>query len=83
MAKAIETGLPRMRIEEAAARRQARIDTGREVIVGINRYRREHETPIEVLEVDNRAVRETQVRRLAQVKAETRRHGGAGVAATR
>jgi len=69
MAKAIETGLPKMRIEEAAARRQARIDAGREVIVGVNKYRQAHETPIEVLEVDNRAVRESQVRRLAEVKA--------------
>jgi methylmalonyl-CoA mutase len=68
MAKAIETGLPKMRIEEAAARRQARIDTGRERIVGVNAYRREHDAPIEVLEVDNRAVRATQLRRLAQVK---------------
>jgi methylmalonyl-CoA mutase len=69
MAKAIETGLPKMRIEEAAARRQARIDAGREVLVGINKYRLDHETPIDVLEVDNKAVRESQLRRLAQVRA--------------
>ncbi|BCS34871.1 methylmalonyl-CoA mutase [Luteitalea sp. TBR-22] len=69
MAKAIETGLPKMRIEEAAARRQARIDSGREVIVGINKYRLDQEAPLEVLEVDNQAVRESQLRRLAQVKA--------------
>ncbi len=69
MAKAIETGLPKMRIEEAAARRQAHIDSGRETVVGVNKYRREHDTPIDVLEVDNRAVRESQLRRLAQVRA--------------
>ena len=69
MAKAIDTGLPKMRIEEAAARRQARIDSGREVIVGINKYRLSHEEPLDVLEVDNQAVRESQLRRLAQVKA--------------
>ncbi|MCL4814701.1 MAG: methylmalonyl-CoA mutase, partial [Vicinamibacteraceae bacterium] len=69
MAKAIETGLPKMRIEEAAARRQARIDSGREVIVGVNKYRRDGDEAIELLEVDNRAVRESQLRRLAAVKA--------------
>jgi methylmalonyl-CoA mutase len=69
MAKAIETGLPKLRIEEAAARRQARIDAGREVIVGINAYRRADDVAIDVLEVDNRAVREAQVRRLDAVKA--------------
>jgi methylmalonyl-CoA mutase len=69
MAKAIETGLPKMRIEEAAARRQARIDSGREVIVGVNKYRPAEERPLEVLEVDNGAVRENQVARLAQVRA--------------
>ena len=57
MTKAIESGLPKMRIEEAAARRQARIDSGKEVIVGVNRYVRERETPIDVLEVDNVEVR--------------------------
>jgi methylmalonyl-CoA mutase len=70
MAKAIEKGLPKMRIEEAAARRQARIDSRAEVIVGVNRYRPEREEPIEVLEVDNRAVREQQVARLATLRAE-------------
>ena len=69
MAKAIETGLPKMRIEEAAARRQARIDSGKEVIVGVNRYRWEQDEPVQVLEVDNRAVREKQVRRIQEVKA--------------
>jgi methylmalonyl-CoA mutase len=68
MAKAIETGLPKMRIEEAAARRQARIDSGRETIVGVNAYRLSHEAPLEVLEVDNKAVRERQVRRLEAVR---------------
>ena len=61
MAKAIETGLPKMRIEEAAARKQAKIDSGRETIVGINKYRLDHEDPIETLEVDNTAVRESQI----------------------
>ncbi|MBV9504243.1 MAG: methylmalonyl-CoA mutase [Acidobacteriia bacterium] len=68
MTKAIETGLPKMRIEEAAARRQARIDSGREVIVGVNKYQREERDQIELLEVDNRAVREKQVRRLEEVR---------------
>ena len=68
MTKAIETGLPKMRIEEAAARRQARIDSGREVIVGVNKYQTNRKEEIEVLEVDNRAVRESQVRRLEEVR---------------
>ena len=78
MTKAIETGLPKMRIEEAAARRQARIDSGREVIVGVNKYQSEIEEPIEVLEVDNRAVRANQLRRLEEVRA---RRGAAAVEA--
>ena len=69
MAKAIETGIPKMRIEEAAARRQARIDSGRETIVGVNKYRLAEEEPLDVLVVDNQAVRESQLRRLAQTKA--------------
>jgi methylmalonyl-CoA mutase len=69
MAKAIETGIPKMRIEEAAARRQARIDSGRETIVGVNKYRLAEEKPLDVLVVDNQAVRESQLRRLAQTKA--------------
>jgi methylmalonyl-CoA mutase len=69
MAKAIETGLPKMRIEEAAARRQAHIDSGRESIVGVNKYRLTREDPIEILEVDNTAVREAQLARLAQLRA--------------
>ncbi|MCX7986747.1 MAG: methylmalonyl-CoA mutase [Bacteroidales bacterium] len=69
MAKAIESGLPKMRIEEAAARKQGRIDSGKDIIVGVNRYRLEKEDPIEILEVDNAAVRESQIRRLQQLKA--------------
>lgn len=68
MAKAIETGIPKMRIEEAAARKQAKIDSGKEVIVGVNKYRLEKEDPIETLEVDNTAVREAQIRRLNELK---------------
>ena len=70
MAKAIETGIPKMRIEEAAARRQAYIDSGRETIVGVNKYRPEKEAPIDILEIDNSAVREAQIRRLQQLRAE-------------
>jgi len=70
MAKAIETGLPKMRIEEAAARKQARIDSAKDIIVGVNRYRRDKEDPIDILEVDNTIVREAQLRRLARLKAE-------------
>jgi methylmalonyl-CoA mutase len=69
MAKAIETGIPKMRIEEAAARKQARIDSGRDAIVGVNKYRLEKEDPIDILEVDNTAVREAQLRRLKDLKA--------------
>ncbi|MGE0089305.1 MAG: methylmalonyl-CoA mutase [Bacteroidales bacterium] len=70
MAKAIETGIPKMRIEEAAARKQARIDTKKDTIVGINKYRLEKEDPIDILDVDNTAVREAQLKRLAKLKAE-------------
>ncbi|MCB9139055.1 MAG: methylmalonyl-CoA mutase [Caldilineaceae bacterium] len=70
MAKALESGLPKMRIEEAAARRQAHIDSGRETIVGVNQHRLEQEDPIDILEVDNTAVRESQVARLARLRAE-------------
>ncbi|MCB9016478.1 MAG: methylmalonyl-CoA mutase [Lentimicrobiaceae bacterium] len=69
MAKAIETGIPKMRIEEAAARKQARIDSGRDTIVGINKYRLAKEDPIDTLEVDNTAVREAQLKRLAELRA--------------
>ena len=70
MAKAIESGIPKMRIEEAAARKQARIDSNTDTIVGINKYRLDHEDPIETLEVDNTAVREAQIKRLAKLRAE-------------
>jgi len=69
MAKAIETGLPKMRIEEAAARRQAHIDSGKETIIGVNKYRLEKEDPLDVLEVDNTAVREAQILRLQELRA--------------
>ena len=69
MAAAIETGIPKMRIEEAAARTQARIDSGAQKIIGINQYRLEHEDPIDILEIDNTAVREQQVARLAELRA--------------
>jgi methylmalonyl-CoA mutase len=70
MAKAINTGLPKMRIEEAAARRQAQIDSGREVIVGVNKYKLEKEDDLDILEVDNTAVREEQVAQLKKLRAE-------------
>jgi methylmalonyl-CoA mutase len=70
MAKAIETGIPKMRIEEAAARKQARIDSGKDIIVGINAYHPPEETPIPVLDIDNAAVRESQIKRLDQLKRE-------------
>jgi len=70
MAKAIETGVPKMRIEEAAAKKQARLDTGKEVRVGVNKYRTDKEDPIEILDVDNSAVREAQLRRLKELKEE-------------
>jgi methylmalonyl-CoA mutase len=70
MAKAVESGVPKMRIEEAAARAQARIDSGVQVIVGTNRYRLDKEDPLETLEVDNSAVRESQMVRLAKLRAE-------------
>ncbi|MDR1145830.1 MAG: methylmalonyl-CoA mutase [Verrucomicrobiales bacterium] len=69
MAKAIETGLPKMKIEEVSARRQARIDSGAETIVGVNKYRLEHEDPLEILDIDNTAVREAQLKRLQKLRA--------------
>lgn len=69
MAKAIEEGLPKLRIEEAAARKQARIDSGTDKIVGVNIFQREEEDPIEILEVDNSAVRESQIKRLEDIRA--------------
>ena len=69
MAKAIETGLPKMRIEEAAARTQARIDSGVQTIVGVNKYRLDHEDPIDILEIDNTAVRLEQEEGLKKLRA--------------
>ena len=69
MTKAVETGLPKLRIEEAAAQRQARIDRGEEVIVGVNKYQLEVEPEVDVLDIDNSAVRESQVARLEQVRS--------------
>ena len=70
MTKAIELGLPKMRIEEAAARRQGRIDSGQDVIIGVNKYRASQENEIDILEVDNTAVREAQIERLNRLKLE-------------
>ncbi len=69
MAAAIETGVPKMRIEEASARTQARIDSGNQIIVGVNQFRLEKEDPIDILEVDNTAVRIQQIERLKQLRA--------------
>ncbi|WP_422368789.1 methylmalonyl-CoA mutase [Pelagibius sp.] len=69
MTRAVETGMPKLRIEEAAARRQARIDRGEEVIVGVNKYVAEDDDPVEVLDIDNTAVREQQVARLQKIRA--------------
>ena len=70
MTKAIETGLPKLRIEEAAARKQARIDGGKDIVVGVNRYKPQSERTIETLDIDNQAVRESQLARLKRVKTE-------------
>lgn len=70
MSKAVESGIPKMRIEEAAARAQARIDSGVQTIVGTNKYRLEKEDPIDILDVDNTAVREAQIKRLQKLRAE-------------
>lgn len=70
MTKAIETGIPKMRIEEASARKQARIDSGKEILVGVNKYKLEKEDPIDILEVDNTAVRESQINRLDKLRSE-------------
>ncbi|MEE9443922.1 MAG: methylmalonyl-CoA mutase [candidate division Zixibacteria bacterium] len=69
MTKAIESGLPKRRIEEAAARRQARIDSGEEIIIGVNKYQPEHETSVDILEVDNQIVRKQQIERLKELRA--------------
>jgi len=68
MAKAIETGLPKMRIEEAAARKQARLDSGKDILVGVNKYKPDTETPLDVREVDNREVRRKQIERIEEMK---------------
>ncbi|HMA14946.1 MAG TPA: methylmalonyl-CoA mutase, partial [Kiloniellaceae bacterium] len=70
MTKAVESGMPKLRIEESAARRQARIDRGEEVIVGVNKYRSEQDDPVEILDIDNTRVREQQVKRLEKIRAE-------------
>ena len=70
MAKAIESGVPKMRIEEASARKQSRIDSNVDTIVGVNKYRLDHEDPIETLEIDNTAVRKAQIERLQKLRAE-------------
>ena len=69
MAKAIETGIPKLRIEEAAARTQAKIDAGEQIVVGVNKYRLDKEDPIEILDVDNTKVRLSQIERLNHLKA--------------
>src|SRR6266481_1640211 len=75
MAKAIEAGVPKLRIEEASAKTQARIDAGRQAVIGVNKYRPGSEAPIDVLKVDNSAVRQLQIDKLARLRAE--RDGGA------
>src|SRR3546814_7190156 len=70
MTRAVESGMPKLRIEESAARRQARIDRGEEVIVGVNRYRAGEDEPVEILDIDNAAVREQQVKRLEKIRRE-------------
>ncbi|XOB65003.1 methylmalonyl-CoA mutase [Deferribacteres bacterium DY0037] len=70
MTKAIETGMPKLKIEESAAKKQASIDSGRDVIVGVNKYRLKEEDPIEVLNIDNTAVRESQIKRLEKIRRE-------------
>jgi methylmalonyl-CoA mutase len=70
MAKAIETGVPKMRIEEAAARKQARIDSGKDIIIGVNRYQVKDDTHVEILDVDNTRVRNQQIERLKKLRAE-------------
>jgi len=69
MTKAIETGIPKIRIEEAAARKQARIDSGQDIIVGVNKYRLEKEDPLQILDVDNQKVRQQQLEKLNRIKA--------------
>jgi methylmalonyl-CoA mutase len=73
MAKAIEAGVPKLRIEEAAARTQARTDAGKQVVIGVNKYKPEHETPIDVLRVDNSTVRGLQIEKLKRLRSERRK----------
>ncbi|MDN3449928.1 methylmalonyl-CoA mutase [Planococcus sp. APC 3906] len=82
MAKAIETGLPKMRIEEAAAKKQAQIDSNEEIIIGVNRYRLDEEDPIDILNIDNTMVRKKQIERIEHMKA-TRDSAKVGVALRR
>ncbi|WP_416144548.1 methylmalonyl-CoA mutase [Planococcus koreensis] len=82
MAKAIETGLPKMRIEEAAAKKQAQIDSNEEIIIGVNRYRLDEEDPIDILNIDNTMVRKKQIERIERMKA-TRDSAKVGVALRR
>src|SRR5690606_36021624 len=70
MTKAIESGIPKMRIEQAAAAKQARIDSGKDVIVGVNKYSTQEKPVLDILEVDNQAVRSEQIERLTKLKAE-------------
>lgn len=70
MAKAIETGVPKMRIEEASARKQARLDSGQDILVGVNKYRTKEKSQIDILDIDNSAVRDSQIKRLNQLKAD-------------
>ena len=74
MTKAIEAGIPKLRIEEAAARKQARIDSGQDIIVGVNEYRLDEEDPLHILEVDNQTVRNAQIERLNTIKSERNTH---------
>ncbi len=69
MTKAIESGIPKLRIEEAAARKQARIDSNQEIIVGVNKYRLKKEDPLQILDVDNQMVRKQQIEQLERIKA--------------
>ena len=72
MAKAIEAGIPKLRIEEASAKTQARIDAGQQSVIGVNKYRPENEAPIEVRSVDNSAVRQMQLDKLKRLRARAR-----------
>lgn len=77
MAKAVASGMPKLRIEEAAARKQARIDAGHDVIVGVNKHKLDHEDPVEVLQIDNTMVREQQIRKLQEIRAKRNKEAAA------